>query len=138
MPKRGGTLQGSPCSLSQQSFSIRWLLMRHGRKKLKGKFSKVGGVESLPLKHCKALQSSSPPQVAVLNQAWELFCIRTQGYLIHKAQASMDTLSADQPGQGLRCGPDEEEFSLGDKQTRTGLGCFGLPPQEYQAFTPRA
>lgn len=138
MPKHGRRLQGSPYSLSQQSFSIWWLWMKHGRKKLKGKFSKVGEVESPPLKHCKALRSSSPPQVAVLSQAWELFWVGTQGYLIHKAQASMDTPSVDQLGQGLRHGPTEEEFLLQDGQTGTGLGCFGLPPHKCQAFTLRS
>ena len=138
MPKHERRLQGSPYCLSQQSISIWWLRMRHGRKKLKGKFSKVGGVEPPPLKHCKALRSSSPPQVSVLSQARELFWVGTQGYLVHKAQASVDILPVDQLGQGLRHGPAEEEFPPGDKQTRTGLGCFGLPLQVCQAFTSRS
>lgn len=137
MPKHGRSLQGSPCSLSQQSLSTWWLWMRHGRKKLKGKISKVEGVESPPLKDCKTPQSSSPSQAAILHKAWELFWVGIQGYLIHKAQASMGTLWVDQLGQGLRCGIAEEEFPLGNRQTRAVFGCFVFPPQECRALTPR-
>lgn len=108
------------------------------KKKLKGKVSKVRGVESPPLKDCKTLQPSSPPQVAILSKAWELFWVGIRGYVIHKAQASMGTFSVDQLGQRLRCGPAEEEFASGDRQTRTGFGCFGFPPQECRALSPRS
>lgn len=141
MPKHGRSLQGSPCSLSQQSLSTRWLWMRHGRKKLKGKISKVEGVESPPLKDCKTPQSSSPSQAAILHKAWELFWVGIQGYLIHKAQASMGTLWVDQLGQGLRCGLAEEEFPLGNRQTRAVFGCFyisstGVPSSHPQTTEP--